>query len=230
MQGVVDKSVELHTVRVRQHKEGTMNADSFLDEWDDLPLANRDDLPLAHREDETAGAGLGTIRGGQRQLNAAHVPARSAPIPTPFVGAGIPGRHLGHQPMAAGRQQHELPRPSVMPVATSYAATGNGNQVVHGAQIGRQGTTSTPQPAGANHTPRAPHYCRYFAAGFCRFTSGECKLGMHDAAGAEEERRAWLRVKELPSVGTWTNGGLSGVREVPLRGVSPVLVITGANA
>lgn len=74
--------------------------------------------------------------------------------------------------------------------------------------------------------------CDAFAAGYCKFQRaiGEyCKHGYHDAAGSEDERKAWLAEGEIAGSSDWSNGGVGvgvGVG-AGVVGVPPVLLISG---
>lgn len=73
--------------------------------------------------------------------------------------------------------------------------------------------------------------CRAFAAGYCPCESISpeyCRHGLHNAAGAEEARRAWLAETAIESSSEWSNSGVCvGVDVRAKVGVPPVLLLVG---
>lgn len=204
-----------------------MTTDSRLDEWDDLPLANRDDLPLANRDDDSASTSTSTmISGNQQHLVADCLPQGSLPIPTLMPEGFNHGGYVNCQLGAIPGREPELPLPVVMPIPAN-TATMNSSHVAGG--IVQTGPVTTTLERRGKQRPSRTTPCRQFAAGFCRFKDGDCKLGNHDAVASEQERRAWLGATELPDTRTWSNGGRSDLREVRLRGVTSVLLVAGAS-
>lgn len=94
------------------------------------------------------------------------------------------------------------------------------SSAVEAAVIGGQG-----RPAKQNISR-----CRAFSAGYCPTSlvnKQYCKHGLHDAAGAEKERRAWLAAVDLAPSVDWGNGGglLRGVGAAV--GVPSFLLVAG---
>lgn len=140
-------------------------------------------------------------------------PRHSPPPQDEIAGASISASMLATAATTA--------TPTIVSAAAAVATAGNGS-AANGGGGGGEGA----RVAKVAKLPTGR--CRAFAAGYCKFqavTSEYCKFGFHDAAGAEEERKAWLAEVEIAGSGDWGNAGV-GVGAGVL-GVPPVLLVAG---